>query len=214
MCHVDEDTFRKWFWYFVSRLANLEPEVIAWENRKLGDQARNCLANYNGIDCPTTKQGPSGKAFYSHKFKSSGLRYGVASSIVGDNIVHVDGPQPPGDWNDFTCFRKYLKPKLEPGEKVEADDRYLGEDPGKIVAPGGIRFMETEATKNAQRRLRSCHETINERLKQFQILSECFCQNILKHGDVFRACAVLSQLSFQYNKGPFEVENALATAGY
>ncbi|KAL7568137.1 hypothetical protein ACA910_019530 [Epithemia clementina (nom. ined.)] len=95
-------------------------------------------------------QGQSGTAFYSHKFKSSGLRYGVASSIVSGNIVHVDGPHPPGNWNDLTCFRKYLKPKLEPGERVEADDGYLGEDPGTIVAPGGIRFMETKATKNAR----------------------------------------------------------------
>ncbi|KAL7556178.1 hypothetical protein ACA910_015297 [Epithemia clementina (nom. ined.)] len=150
MCHVDEETFRKWSWYFVSRLADLEPEVIVWENLKLGDQARDCLMNYNGIDCHTTKQGQSVKAFYSHKFKSSGLQYGVTSSIVGGNIVHVDGPHPPGNWNDLTCFRKYLKPKLEPGERVEADDGYLGEDPGTIVAPGGIHLMETEATKNAQ----------------------------------------------------------------
>ncbi|KAL7561027.1 hypothetical protein ACA910_000110 [Epithemia clementina (nom. ined.)] len=73
MCHVDEDTFRKWSWYFVSRLADLEPEVIVWENCKLGDQACDSLTNYDGIDCRTTKQGLSGKAFYSHKFKLSGL---------------------------------------------------------------------------------------------------------------------------------------------
>ncbi|KAL7559441.1 hypothetical protein ACA910_010001 [Epithemia clementina (nom. ined.)] len=130
MCHIDEDTLRKWSRYFVSRLADLEPEVIVWENCKLGDQAHDCLTNYDGINCRTTKQGPSGKAFYSHKFKSSGLQYGVASSIVGCNIVHVDGLHPPGNWNDLTCFRKYLNPKLEPGERVEADGGYLVEDPG------------------------------------------------------------------------------------
>ncbi|KAL7565730.1 hypothetical protein ACA910_005423 [Epithemia clementina (nom. ined.)] len=61
MCHVDEDTFRKWSWYFVSRLADLE--VIVWENRKLGDQARNCLTKYDGIDCCTTKQRAIRKGF-------------------------------------------------------------------------------------------------------------------------------------------------------
>ncbi|KAL7580983.1 hypothetical protein ACA910_005797 [Epithemia clementina (nom. ined.)] len=99
-------------------------------------------------------------------------------------------------------------------QRTKPDDGYLGEDPGTVVAPGGIHFMKTEATRNAQRHIRSCHETINKQLKRFQILSECFSHNFLKHEDVFRACIVLTQLSFRYDKGPFKVENAQATAGY
>ncbi|KAL7558820.1 hypothetical protein ACA910_005183 [Epithemia clementina (nom. ined.)] len=128
-----------------------------------------------------------------HKFKSSGLWYRVASSIVGGSIVHIDGPHPPGDWNDLTCFQKYLMPRLELDKRVESDNGYLGEDPGEIVAPGGIRFMEAQA-KKARHCLQSCHEIINEQLKQLQILSECFCHDILKHGDVLRVSVVKTQL--------------------
>ena len=172
------------------------------------------MVDYDGVDCRTTKQGRSLKAFYSHKFKSSGVRYGVASSISKGDIVHIDGPHAPGDWNDLMCFRVHLKPRLEHGERVEADDGYIGEDPGAVIAPGGLRYNKTEAMEKARACIRYRHETINSRLKQFAILSERFHHDIEKHGDVFRACAVMTQLSFEYDKAPFEIEHALQMAGY
>ena len=50
--------------------------------------------------------------------------------------MHIDGPHPPGDWPDI---------ELDVGERVEADDGYIGEDPLFVVAASGLRFMETEA---------------------------------------------------------------------
>jgi hypothetical protein len=242
MCgSVNEDTFRKWSWRFVLKISELEFDVVSllfvslffyyilaisnfychhlsfqiqWENRRIGERGRDCLISVDGVDCQTTKQGKSVKAFYSHKFKSSGLRYGVASCIQTGNIVHIDGPHPPGDWNDLMTFRKYVKPKLDQGERVEADDGYQADDPEFIVSASGIRYMETRGKKNVRRVIRNRHETINERLKQFHVLSERFHHDISKHSACFRACAVLTEISFHYDKHPFEVSDAMALVSY
>ena len=46
-----------------------------------------------------------------------------------------------------------------------------------------------------QQRVRNRQETVNKRLKQFSILKQRSHHDMLKHGDVFRACAVLIYLS-------------------
>jgi hypothetical protein len=59
-----------------------------------------------------------------------------------------------------------------------------------------------------QGRARARHETLNGRLKNWGILSQVFCHHITRHGDVFRVCAVVTQLTNE-NSEPlslFEVE--------
>jgi hypothetical protein len=160
---------------------------IIWENQKKHDVGRDCLCNVDHVDCLTTKQGhkKAYKSFYSHKFKTLALRYGLATCIETGYIVHIDGPHPPGDWPDVECFRIYMKPKLDRGERVEADDGYIGEDPTFVVAASGLRFMESEAQTNVRKTLRMRHETVNERIKQFAVLTDRFRHDILKHGDCF-----------------------------
>ena len=69
------------------------------------------------------------KKWYSYKFRRSGLRYEVALSILGGDICWICGPWPPGLYNDLDVFREALATYLEPGERVEADDGYIGEAP-------------------------------------------------------------------------------------
>ena len=57
-----------------------------------------------------------------------------------------------------------------------------------------------------QGRVRARHETLNGRLKTWGILSQIFRHNILRHGKVLRACAVLTQLAIEDGKKLFEVE--------
>jgi hypothetical protein len=182
-----------------------------WENRKLGlptDQQWSTFTDADGVDCRTTKQGKSRKAFHGYKFKTSGLRYTVATSIFEADIVHIDGPHPPGDWNDLQTFREYLKPWLDPGERIVA------EDPATIIAANGIRGPEPEEFKTIRKYLRNRHETCNSRLKQFGILSGTFRHDILKHGACFRACAVLTQLSFEFGgKKLYDMDEMLRSAG-
>jgi hypothetical protein len=203
---VDEDTFRKWVWFFVDEMSDLEYDVVStmfstiyylcfydvsnsychifcqilWENRKIGDKGRDCLIDYDGVDFITTRQGKIPKAFYSHKHNGPGLRYSVGTCIETGDIVHIDGPHPPGDWNDLTIFRVYLKPWLDVGERINADAGYSGDDPECVVSQGGIRYMETPGRKMARGLLRKRHETVNERLKQFHVLSGRFSHDNLK----------------------------------
>ena len=57
-----------------------------------------------------------------------------------------------------------------------------------------------------QGRVRARHETLNGQLKNWGILSQVFCHHITMHGDVFRACAVVTQLTIENGEPLFEVE--------
>ena len=57
-----------------------------------------------------------------------------------------------------------------------------------------------------QGRVRAHHETLNGRRKTWGILSQVFCQCITMHGDVFRACMVVTQFTIQDGEPLFEVE--------
>ena len=80
----------------------------------------------------------NGRTFYSFKFKKSGLRYEICLCIKTGEIVWINGPYECGMWNDLQIFRNSLMSHLEPGERVEADDGYIGEHPQHIKCPRGF----------------------------------------------------------------------------
>ena len=49
---------------------------------------------------------------------------------------------------------------------------------------------------------------LNGRLKNWGILSQVFRHHITMHGDVFRSCAVVTQLTVENSEPLFEVEYA------
>ncbi len=57
-----------------------------------------------------------------------------------------------------------------------------------------------------QERVRAYHNTLNGWLKNWGILSQVYCHNIMWHGDVFRACAVVMQLTMENGEPLFKVE--------
>jgi hypothetical protein len=75
------------------------------------------------------------KNFFSFKFRGSGLRYKIGISILGGDIVWLNGPYEAGNWNDIKIFRDSLMSNLDPGERVEADDGYVGEAPRHVKCP-------------------------------------------------------------------------------
>ena len=81
----------------------------------------------DGTDFQIQEPSPFESRWYSHKFKGPGLRYEVAVSILGGDIVHTNGPFPCGTWLDISIFRSMLMDKLLPGEFVEADKGYRGQ---------------------------------------------------------------------------------------
>jgi hypothetical protein len=57
-----------------------------------------------------------------------------------------------------------------------------------------------------QGRGRGRHEMLNKRLKNWGILSQDYRHDIMRHGDVFRVCAVVRQLTIKNGEPLFEVE--------
>jgi hypothetical protein len=94
---------------------------------------------------------------------------------------------------------------LDENERVEADDGYVGEAPAHVKCP--MSFTNDERKLAMQNRVRSRHETINKRLKQWGCLRQQFRHHdVAKHSSCFRAVAVLTQLSIEFGETAFQVE--------
>ena len=81
---------------------------------------------------------------------------------------------------------------LDADEKVEADDGYRGE-PDFVKCP--CLFINGFENIELQQRVRSRHETINGRLKQWQILYQRYRHDEIDHGSVMGSILVISQLT-------------------
>jgi len=143
-----------------------------------------------------------GKNFYSYKFKKSGLRYEVAICILTGDIVWINGPYECGMYNDIMVFRDSLLSHLEPNERVEADDGYIGEHPEHIKCPAGL--CNPEETEFMQQRVRNRQETVNRRFKDWGCLKQVWRHEIPLHGDAFRAVAIITQLTINSGDKLFE----------
>jgi hypothetical protein len=53
---------------------------------------------------------------------------------------------------------------------------------------------------------RSCHKRLNGCLKHWGILEKVYCHDIMVHGTVFYACAVITQLAIANGEPLFQVE--------
>jgi hypothetical protein len=100
-------------------------------------------------------------------------------------------------------FRDSLKSHLEEGERVEADDGYIGEAPRYVKCPKS--FASQEENLAMQQRVRNRQETVNNRFKMWGILRERFRHDLGRHGDIFRAIAVLTQISIENGHRLFDV---------
>lgn len=175
---------------------------IFWENRHKGDQLNDCLVSIDTLDCLVPYHG---RKFKTHKWKfGSALRYEVAVSILPGDCVWISGPYEPGIWNDITIFRNGLKSLLGAGERVEADDGYVGESPECVKCPKSMGHHP--ACEEMQSIVRRRHETINKRFKQWNVLKACFRGEIADHGLYFRFCAIVTQLAIKNGEPLFRVE--------
>ena len=160
----------------------------------------------DGTDFKIEQKGAAkkGNAFGSHKYAGkSALRYELGIDILAGNSVWVGGPYPAGAWPDIKIFMNELAHLLEPGERVEADNGYVGHA-DKIKCPNN----DCNPAENLamQARVRSRHETFNARLKFWGILGQTYRHDIMQNGSVFYACAVISQLAIENGEPLFEVE--------
>jgi len=140
--------------------------------------------------------------WYSQKFKGPGLRYEVGLNIATGDIVWINGPFPPGKWPDVNIFEYSLMHCLEKNERVETDKGYRGV---REYASTPQKFAEDKEKEKVKARIRSRHETANKRLKQWGCLKQIFRHDIRQHSAVFRAVAVITQLSFENGSPLYQV---------
>jgi len=134
------------------------------------------------------------KDFYGYKFRGPGLRYELGTCIRTGHIVWINGPWPPGIYNDLMIARMGIVQMLEDGERVEADDGYEGIAPQYAKVPGNI--TRDEGKLALQQRVRARHEQMNSRFKNWGCLRQRFRHDdLVKHSDCFRAVAVTLQVS-------------------
>ena len=107
-------------------------------------------------------------------------------------------------WPDISIFRNALLSKLGNGERVEADDGYIGGAPMHIKCPKSIAHKEE--SDRMQSLVHRRHETINNRFKQWQILKQVHRNDISHHGRVFHCIAILTQLAIENGEPLFSVD--------
>jgi len=121
--------------------------------------------------------------------------------------LHIDGPFPPGKGglNDLATFRWGIMGWLEEDERAEADDGYLGEAPRYIKCPKS--FTHLDKALQMEQDVRSRHEMVNKRLKQWACLRNRFRHHEFeKHSSCFRAVAVLTQVAIEHGEPLPDVE--------
>jgi len=202
-----EKTLRQWVRFYIHEVRALECIVIIWDNRKQNGVLMQEGTSVDSTDVPYAQiripdpENPGktiiNKALYSFKLEGPGLRYQLAVSLLTNDIVSVDGPFCPGDWNDLEIFRHTLKDMLEPGERMVGDDIYVGESPRYIVCPASCTTGKESIP--LLKRIEGRHESVNKHVKNWACLTRPFrsrgsAQEMLEtHSDMFRACCVSSK---------------------
>jgi len=178
---------------------------IDFEDRKINVIGNDCLMSIDGTDIliPRTGEAKTGNWFASHKYSfKSALRYEIGVRIIGCDLVWIKGPYPAGCFNNIPIFNKVLRHFLEPGEQVEAYNGYVGAA-DKIKCPDNpCNPVENEGMQSCTRYR---HETINGCFKTWGTL-QTYRHDIRRHGKVFRAIAIMTQLAISNGSLLFSVE--------
>ena len=166
---------------------------IRLEHRFRRDKGRLCKLTIDGVDCPIREPVPFDKVWFSKKFSGAALRYEVGICIQTGDICWINGPFKPGRWNDLAIFRRNLRQRLLPGEKVECDAGYLGEP-----ACRNNNIILNRLDDMAKCDARSRQENIHADIKIFDCLERAgpWRHDRHLHKHAFAAAAVLTQLAY------------------
>ena len=86
--------------------------------------------------------------------------------------------------------------KVDANEKTVADSGYKDEL-FFVNAPSFSKYDATDPSQYALKRIMTRHETVNERLKNYAVLSEIFRRPAHEHPKIFKACVNLVQLAIE-----------------
>jgi hypothetical protein len=118
--------------------------------------------------------------------------------------VWINGPFPAGAFPCVAIFCSCLSLWLDRDERVEANHGYIGNAPYKVKCPASL--TNPDKTQAMQSIVRMRQETINKRLKQWEILKQVYRHDITKHGYVLRAVAVVVQVAIENGEPLFQVD--------
>jgi hypothetical protein len=147
---------------------------INFDSQKKGDVLNNYRMTVNGTDFCVPQKGTvtNGNAFASHKYAGkSTLHYELGVSILGGNLVWIQGPYHTGKFMGIKIFNQVLHHLLEPGDQVKANKGYVGH-PDKINCPQNVVIPSEK--RAMQGRVRVRHKTLNRGLKNWGILSQVY----------------------------------------
>jgi hypothetical protein len=176
---------------------------IVWENRFLGNQswANKCFVSVDGTDLPIEEPvRPIDPKWFSHKINHAAVRYELGVGIGSGYIVWINGPFPAGEYSDITIARRGLIHFLYENEYYIADGGYRDGNQWSVTPTGTRSYRDRQMAV-----IRSRHETINSRLKQWSILAVMFRHSLEKHSKAFRAVANIVQLGLQTDRPAFQV---------
>ena len=219
-CQEGGDSVRS----FVEIRSNTLPrDFSAWKQRRSNfgpfDSKRTYFGTIDCVHCETNefRTDPNSK-WYSHKHNGAGVSYEVVVDICRDRILWTAGLKP-ASTHDITFFRggtqvstnrqknevtwdkNALYFQVPEGKKVIGNSGYKGE-PSKLSTSVD---EHSDKVKEFFARSKSRQETINTRLKSFNVLSGRFrhgkgVENKLEaHQRVFEAVCVLVQYDLKFH---------------
>ncbi|KAI8821219.1 hypothetical protein BJ741DRAFT_681038 [Chytriomyces cf. hyalinus JEL632] len=116
----------------------------------------------DGVDMMVSEARPLDKDLFSHKFKRAGYRYQVAVALGTSKIVYVGGGVLCGKWLDLTMACQTLLCLNGPGERIAADQGYIGDL--RLITKMPPTSAATIAHNHNLRQMGSHHETNLKRI--------------------------------------------------
>lgn len=153
----------------------------------------------DATDCPIQEPSPFDRKWYSHKINGPGVRYEVGICIRTGRIVWVSGGVPCGDWPDLKLARFGYLAHVRQGEVTIADKGYRDR--------GFFKWPEDDDPMNTIiKRILARHETVNKRLKVFEVLNQPFRHPRYRHPQCMHAVANVVQMMLQNGEPLFSVQ--------
>lgn len=159
---------------------------------------QTCFVSLDATDCPIQEPTPFNAGWYSHKLNGPGVKYEIGLCINSGHIVWVNGGVPCGVWSDLKLAREEYVLQVQPNELTIADDTY--KDARYFIYPSG-----NPESAPTQKSIMARHETVNKRLKIFNVLNTAFRHNRELHPRCFHAIANITQLMLENGEPLFTV---------
>ena len=167
---------------------------IRWENRYRQDNGSRCLVSVDGTDFRINEPSPFSSKWFSPKFNKAALRYEVGICIQTGDIVWINGPYPPGEWNDLQIALDGIVYLLEGDERLITDKGYRGYP---VYFDCQWRYLDNQHQKTRKALARARHENVNKLFKDWDCLSERWRCDLALHGVAFRAVANIVQFKIE-----------------